>query len=74
LTLAIGRSTDREETPWPGSTTRSVHSSKGADEHIDMLAKKFLGADTYPFRRSDQTRLKVTITPESISGIGFSEP
>jgi PPOX class probable F420-dependent enzyme len=58
---------------WVGVSGTATVTADGADEHIDMLAKKFLGADTYPFRRPDQTRLRVTIAPESISGIGFSE-
>jgi PPOX class probable F420-dependent enzyme len=58
---------------WVGVSGTATVSAEGADEHIDLLAKKFLGVDTYPFRRPDETRLKVTITPESVSGIGFSE-
>jgi PPOX class probable F420-dependent enzyme len=36
----------------------------GADEHIDKLAKKYLGADSYPFRKPDETRVIVRIVPE----------
>ena len=41
--------------------------AQGADEHIDKLAKKYLGQDTYPMRRSDETRLIVVIEPEHVS-------
>lgn len=58
---------------WVGVSGTATVSSEGADDHIDMLAKKFLGTDSYPFRRPGETRLKVTITPLSVSGIGFSE-
>jgi hypothetical protein len=42
----------------------------GADEHIDKLAKRFLGADKYPYRRSDEKRLVVRIEVDRISGMG----
>ena len=40
---------------------------KGADAHIDKLAKKYMGLDTYPMHRADETRLIVVIEPEHIS-------
>lgn len=36
----------------------------GADAHIDKLAKKYLGADTYPWRKEDETRVIVRIVPD----------
>jgi PPOX class probable F420-dependent enzyme len=36
----------------------------GADEHIDRLAKKYLGADSYPFRKAEETRVIVRVVPE----------
>jgi PPOX class probable F420-dependent enzyme len=45
--------------------------TEGADDHIDELAKKYLGADRYPFRQLGQVRVKVTIVPERISEIGL---
>lgn len=38
----------------------------GADEHVDRLAKKYLGVDSYPNRQPGEVRIKVTITPEKI--------
>ena len=29
----------------------------GADDHIDRLAKKYLGADSYPFRQEGEQRI-----------------
>jgi PPOX class probable F420-dependent enzyme len=43
----------------------------GADDHIDELARKYLGVDSYPFRQPGQVRIKVTIDPENISEIGL---
>ncbi len=40
----------------------------GADEHIDKLAKRFLGADKYPFRQPGEKRLVVRIGVYRISG------
>jgi len=42
----------------------------GADEHIDKLAKRFLGADKYPFRQPGEKRLIVRISIDRISGFG----
>jgi len=39
----------------------------GADEHIDKLAKKYLGVDKYPFRQPGEQRVMVTIAPEKIA-------
>ena len=42
----------------------------GADESIDKLAKKYLGADKYPFREPGEQRVLYKILPEHISGMG----
>jgi PPOX class probable F420-dependent enzyme len=36
----------------------------GADAHIDKLAKKYLGADTYPWRKPEETRVIVRVVPD----------
>jgi PPOX class probable F420-dependent enzyme len=38
----------------------------GADEHIDRLAKKYMGQDEYPNRRPGEQRIKFLITPERV--------
>ena len=43
---------------------------KGADEHIDALAKKYLGQDRYPFRRAGEVRVTVKVIPEKIQSMG----
>lgn len=40
---------------------------EGADAHIDSLAKKYIGADTYPNRREGEVRLIMVIEPERVS-------
>lgn len=39
----------------------------GADDHIDALAKKYLGVDAYPNRRAGEVRLKIRIRPDHIA-------
>jgi PPOX class probable F420-dependent enzyme len=36
----------------------------GADEHIDSLAKKYMGVDEYPLRKPGEQRLIIRIEPE----------
>jgi PPOX class probable F420-dependent enzyme len=40
---------------------------EGADEHIDRLAKKYMGVDSYPFRKPGEQRVKVAIEPDQVS-------
>jgi PPOX class probable F420-dependent enzyme len=42
----------------------------GADEHIDSLAKKYLGKDKYPFRQPGEVRVKYEIEPTSAQAQG----
>jgi hypothetical protein len=41
----------------------------GADAHIDALAKKYMGVDSYPFRRPDQTRVMYKIKPTRVNAV-----
>lgn len=43
---------------------------EGADAHIDSLAKKYLGVDTYPYRRPGEVRVIYKIQPEHCSSMG----
>lgn len=43
---------------------------KGADEHIDVLTKKYLGQDKYPFRQPGEVRVVYRIEPLSLSTWG----
>ena len=42
----------------------------GADAHIDALAKKYLGKDSYPFRAPGEVRVIYKIRPKKISTMG----
>lgn len=49
---------------------RAELTEEGADASIDRLAKKYLGADTYPYRQPGEQRIIVRITPESVQTWG----
>jgi PPOX class probable F420-dependent enzyme len=49
---------------------RASVTEAGADEHIDKLAKRFLGADKYPFRQPGEKRLVVRVKVDRIGGYG----
>jgi len=42
----------------------------GADEHIDKMAKKYLGQDKYPFRQPGEQRVLYKIDIEKAHGMG----
>ena len=43
---------------------------EGADDHIDSLAKKYMGVDTYPLRSEGEVRVIYKIMPERFSSMG----
>jgi PPOX class probable F420-dependent enzyme len=43
---------------------------KGADAHIDKLAKKYLGVDKYPYRQEGEVRVIYRIQPVGASSYG----
>ena len=45
---------------------------EGADEHIDKLAKKYLGVEEYPFRSPGEKRVIIRITPERVDAQGVA--
>jgi PPOX class probable F420-dependent enzyme len=44
-----------------GELTRS-----GADEHIDQLAKKYMGVDEYPLRQPGEQRVIIRVEPDYV--------
>jgi PPOX class probable F420-dependent enzyme len=40
--------------------------TEGADAHIDALAKKYLGLDTFPNRREGEVRVRITVRTDRI--------
>jgi PPOX class probable F420-dependent enzyme len=45
---------------------RATSTLDGAEEHIDRLAKKYLGVDSYPARQPGERRITFLITPERV--------
>jgi PPOX class probable F420-dependent enzyme len=43
---------------------------QGADQHIDKMAKKYMGVDKYPLRQADEVRVIYKIKPERTSQMG----
>ena len=59
-----------QEDPYRMATVRGrvvEITTDGADDHIDKLAKKYLGQDKYPFRSPGEQRLILKIEPERVT-------
>jgi PPOX class probable F420-dependent enzyme len=44
--------------------------TEGADAHIDAMAKKYLGQETYPFRSPTEQRVILVIEPVNVVEMG----
>lgn len=42
----------------------------GADDHINKMAKKYMGVDVYPFRQPGEVRVIYKIKPEHTNSMG----
>jgi PPOX class probable F420-dependent enzyme len=58
---------------WVSVSGKAELSQEGADEHIDALAKKYLDADSYPFRKEGEQRVIVRIRADRIETAGFGD-
>jgi PPOX class probable F420-dependent enzyme len=61
------------ENPYEYLTIRgrvAERTTEGADAHIDALAKKYMGVDSYPLRQPGEQRLIVRIDPEHVHVYG----
>ena len=47
-----------------GSVSERTH--EGADEHIDAMAKKYMGVDEYPLRQPGEQRVIIRVEPEHV--------
>jgi PPOX class probable F420-dependent enzyme len=43
---------------------------RGGDAHIDKMAKKYLGKDSYPGRKPGEVRVIVKISPDKVTTMG----
>jgi PPOX class probable F420-dependent enzyme len=58
---------------WIAVSGRADLTDNGADAQIDKLAKKYVGADTYPWRKPEEQRVSVWITPEKVEATGIGD-
>lgn len=61
------------ENPYEYVTIRgrvTERTTDGADEHIDALAKKYMGVDSYPLRKPGEQRVILRIEPDYVHVYG----
>jgi PPOX class probable F420-dependent enzyme len=56
---------------WLAVSGTAEMTTEGAREQIDVLAKKYLGVDEYPWHKEGEQRLTVRIKPEKVDSSGF---
>ncbi|SCL37414.1 PPOX class probable F420-dependent enzyme [Micromonospora pallida] len=61
VAISVSDRANDYRTLWIKGTVELV--TEGADEHIDKMTKKYLGQDTYPFRKPGEERVIVRVTP-----------
>jgi PPOX class probable F420-dependent enzyme len=61
------------ENPYEYVTIRgrvAERTTQGADEHIDAMAKKYLGQESYPYRQPGEQRVIIRVEPEHVHVYG----
>jgi PPOX class probable F420-dependent enzyme len=69
----VAISVTREGSPFTYAQVRGrvvEITNEGAEEHIDRLAKKYLGRDRYAWRQPGERRVIFKIAPEHVSSMG----
>ncbi len=56
---------------WVAVSGTAQFTEDGADAQIDKLAKKYLDADSYPFRKDTEVRVRVEIDASHVDSAGF---
>ena len=67
----VGLSVADRENPYAAVSIRGrvrEITETGADEHIDVLAKKYLGEERYPMRQPGERRVIIRIEPVHVFG------
>ena len=62
---------DDQQSGYVSVTGTAELSEEGAVDHIDKLAKKYIGADKYPYLQPGERRIIVKVTPEKVDGFGI---
>ncbi len=64
------------EHPFPAVVTtlrpsgRAETTTEGAREHLDKLARKYLGKDVYPWHQPGEQRIIVRVKPDEVDSYG----
>jgi PPOX class probable F420-dependent enzyme len=58
---------------WLSLNGTATLSDDGAEDQIDRLARKYLGAEAYPWRREGERRVTVVVTPTRIESLGIED-
>lgn len=56
---------------WISLSGTATLTEEGAEDQIDNLAQKYIGQFPYPWRKPDERRVSVRITPERIDALGL---
>ena len=51
-----------------------VETEEGANEHIDELARLYLGVDKYPFHKEGDVRVLFKIEPQRVATMELTMP
>jgi general stress protein 26 len=62
---------DDQQSGYVSVTGTAELSEDGAVDHIDKLAKKYIGADKDPYLQPGERRIIVKVTPEKVDGFGI---
>jgi PPOX class probable F420-dependent enzyme len=60
-----------DEYRWISISGTATLTEEGANDQIDRLAKKYKGFDSYPWHKSEETRVSVRIDPTWIESRGI---
>jgi PPOX class probable F420-dependent enzyme len=64
---------ENQQSGYVSVTGTAELSEDGAKDHIDKLAKKYLGQDEYPYLQPGERRVIVTVTPDKVDSMGVDD-
>ena len=62
---------DDQQSGYVSVTGRAEITEEGAYEHIDKMAKKYIGQDKYPYLQPGEKRVVVTVKPDKVDAMGY---
>ena len=61
---------DDQQSGYVSVTGTAELTEEGAFEHIDRLARKYIGQEKYPYLQEGERRVIVKVTPERVDSMG----